>query len=261
MTDTVQVHTKLLMMLIYNSGLALQEPSIRSTIQWAFDGVDNDASLQCQLCSMNFSSVKTKMAHFCGKPHSQELLMKLQDYVVAQSQLTNCGGSSTRLANDDSQTRLNSQLSQAKRKKTGDRIMEETTAERNQDNCNFETSSCHMIQNSRLSSNHGAGMESPHMDDSLAATEHTHTSVDCSGESEQIDDLCRNPSSSCVEELPTGTACGSDEDDDDDPTSPSTSPALSPAYLSASEHLTPEDWQLVCSSMDGYLTNIRSESL
>ena len=35
---------------------------------------------------MEFSCVKTKLAHFCGKPHSQELLKKLQnDFVLQQA--------------------------------------------------------------------------------------------------------------------------------------------------------------------------------
>ena len=49
----------------------LVDDTIASTEQY------NNAQLSCSLCHISFSNLYRKNSHFCGRPHSNELLIKL----------------------------------------------------------------------------------------------------------------------------------------------------------------------------------------
>ena len=42
---------------------------------------NNDSVMECNLCNISFCNMYRKKSHFCGRPHSKQLLLKLMTII------------------------------------------------------------------------------------------------------------------------------------------------------------------------------------
>ena len=177
---------------------------------------------------MEFSCVKTKLAHFCGKPHSQELLKKLQNDFVSQQAACDMtvGEVASNVEMTQHTTTSSQQVNGIERESTETGIFQEQPSE--------SEPATDAPQRSPLPS---TSLECNH----TTTTEQIQNSIDRGSEA--------------------STSCGPSEAtecDFDQSFTYSLSPTHSPPYGAG---LPPEEWEQVCSSMDEYLTQTRGWSI
>ena len=273
----------------YCIGSASQQDLVTATIKQSYHGVDNDDVLFCQLCAMEFSSLKTKMAHFCGKPHCQELMKKLCDVLnkqegVGEKQREGRSDKTMECSNSSMKQQQQQQRQEQEEEEgmTGEgreeKLKEKEVEEEVQSSCSSgvvsidehspQDSSSPCVESSYL-------METSTLSQEEERSEETCSQADSiiSGGSgkedektEQSDIFVDDECTSVALDGEVGEAemedCNIDLEDcnmeSDEGQCVHSSPS-SPLLLKKTTHLNPEDCQLMCSNLDEYLLHFKGQ--
>ena len=247
-----------------------------TTIEQSFTGVDNGQVLYCQLCGMEFSTLKTKMAHFCGKPHSQELVKKLCDVLSERAGVgeregerkgERGGGSSERTLEWNSSS-LQQQQEEGEREGGGREVEqgEKELGEEMQSSCSSDPQlvdgqtlhdlSLPCVESSRPMETCASSHEENH--DSI--TEEMCLQADsCVSDNGRDDRKVRSSAGECARVTPEGEVEEDVEMEDCDVGSDEGQSGLSSPPLEETAHLNPEEWQSICSNLDEYLLQVKGE--
>ena len=73
------------------SGVSSLPMSVESLVMASFQCIDDPECMYCNICRLSFYNVSNKQAHFCGRPHTIELITTIESIVKRHKEGTLTG--------------------------------------------------------------------------------------------------------------------------------------------------------------------------